>query len=202
MSKPGLRVSAILLAAGFSRRMGTGTDKLLLPFRGKSLLAHAADLLGQLSCTERLLVSTPERLAALLLPPGVAAIPNRHPERGQSESLRLGVQNATGQSYLFLPADQPCLDVATVEWLLTHAAANPDKIVYPSLEGKPCNPVVFPARFRAQLLRQQGDVGGRAVRAAHPQDCVAIKAKHSLCFLDIDTPEDYQALLQLVKSGS
>lgn len=179
------------MAAGFSRRMGE--DKLLLPYRGKTLLEGAMELIDSIAFHQRLVVSTPVRLAAVAVPAGFAAIPNHNPDAGQSESLRLGVAAATGDAYLFFTADQPLLDRETVGWILAHGDG--ERIVYPTVEGRPASPALFPARFRAELLAQRGDAGGRAVRAAHPEACLPLEAPHPLHLLDIDTRADYEALL-------
>ena len=188
------KVSAILLAAGLSSRMGRGRDKLLLPYRGQTLLQRAVALMAGLPLSERVLVTTPARLERIALPPEVRVIVNDRPQAGQSESLRLGLLAATGEGYLFLAADQPRLTPASLLPLLELAANNPDKIIFPAANGKPTTPTFFPARFRAELLAQTGDAGGRAVRAAHPQDCVALQAQSPGDFMDVDCDEDYRAL--------
>lgn len=186
------KISAILLAAGLSRRMGC--DKLLLPFHGKTLLAHAVDLLEALPVDEKIIVTTKPRLAHILLPPGIVTVINPHPETGQSDSVRLGVSAAAQNPYLFLSADQPRLDRDILLPLLDISAQNPDKIVYPHINGKPCMPSLFPARFRTELLQLSGDTGGRVVRMAHPESCLAVDAQSPEAFADIDTEADYRAL--------
>lgn len=188
-------VSAILLAAGLSRRMG-GRDKLLLPCAGQTLLARAAALLDSLPFREKILVTTVPRLEQTALPPGITSVLNPHPEAGMGESLRLGVTAATGEAYLFLPADQPLLEPSTLLWLLRAARDNAGKIVYPSVGGEPRSPALFPARFRPELLALPGDSGGRGVRLAHPEDCLALEAENPAAFLDVDTGEDYALLLR------
>ena len=188
-----LKVSAILLAAGFSSRMN-GRDKLLLPYKGRPLLEWAVALLESLPCQEKILVATQARLAQTPIPSGVLAVANAHPEIGQSESLRLGVNAAGGDGYFFLNADQPRLTLAALSPMLDLIRANAGKIIYPVVGGHPCTPVFFPSRFRDELLMQTGDAGGRAVRAAHPEACLPWKASPPTAFADIDSQEDYAAL--------
>lgn len=187
------RVTVTILAAGLSRRMG-GADKLLLPFRGKPLLAHTLDLAAELPFARRIVVTTAARLQAVPPPKGVDAVINPHPERGQSSSVRLGMAAAPdAQAYLFLTADQPLLDAAVVRMLVEEAA--PGYITYPAVNGKPAGPALFPALLREELLALEGDAGGRTVRAAHPALCRAVEMPAPL-FFDIDTPEAYRELLE------
>ena len=221
------RISAILLAAGISRRMG-GRDKLLLEYEGKSLLQRAVELLDFLPVYERILVTTKARFEFInsqyILTPTLSArktlsqvefmpavhasnpqhpiraIINPNPEKGQSGSLRLGLNAASGDCYLFLAADQPLLTHTCLQPMFELAETNADKIIFPSINGVPCTPTLFPARFREDLLSLTGDTGGRAVREAYPESCLAFDVKHPVCFIDIDSETDYQVILSTAKA--
>ena len=189
-------VSAILLASGLSKRM-RGTDKLFLCYKGKTLLQHAIDLLNSISFYEKILVTTSERLKHVDLPLQIRVITNRKPEIGQSESLRLGVEAATGKSYLFLTADQPRLTPENLRLILKSASDNTNKIIFPSVDGNPSTPVLFPAFFRSDLLNLTGDVGGRTVRDAHPEACLSLEVEFPKNYLDIDCEEDWKRMLAI-----
>ena len=189
-----LKVSAILLAAGRSLRMG-GRDKLLLEYKGKTLLKRAMWLLCRLPAFEWILVTTIARLGYIDIPTKVQLALNMNHESGQSGSLRLGLNAACGEHYLFLAADQPLLTPACLLPLFELAERNPDKIVFPSVNGEPRTPSMFPSRFREELTSLYGDIGGRAVREMHPGSCITFEAEKPDAFLDIDNEEDYLALL-------
>lgn len=184
-------VTAIVLAAGFSRRMGK--DKLLLPFGSGTLLSHAVELLLALPFGQRLLVTTPARRQALRLPETITVIENHAPHAGQSTSVKLGTAAAQGKAYLFLTADQPFLNRQTVEYLL--GFADETHIVYPTSGGNPASPVLFPACFREALLQLEGDQGGRSIRQAHPEAQYPIEIAYPHVLRDIDTQSDYDELL-------
>ena len=74
--------------------------------------------------------------------------------------------------------------------------ASPEHIVVPRAGGRPASPVFFPARFRAELLQRRGDEGGRGVRDAHPEACLQVEMPDPRILADIDTPEQYEALLR------
>jgi len=188
-----IKISAVLLAAGLSFRMGE--DKLLLEYQGKSLLQHAIDVMTVLPVYERILISTDARIMQLGLPPGIRSYLNPYPEDGQSGSIRLGIEAATGTHYLFLAADQPKLKPGDLVPLLEAIVKYPDKIIYPTVESKPNSPTVFPAKFKKELLELSGDVGGRAIRNAYPETCYPIEPECPMNFIDIDTMEDYAKLL-------
>ena len=171
-----------------------GRDKLLLPWRGMTLLRRAVALLDSLPVFEKILVTTPARLEHIDCPPTVRAVINPCPEAGQSQSVRLGVNAAAGTGYLFLMADQPLLMPDALRPLLEKAGAHPDRILFMSVKEIPCTPIVFPERFRAELLGLSGDAGGRAVREAHPEACLSCEAEEPAAFWDVDTTEDFNSL--------
>jgi len=192
----GLTVSAILLASGLSRRMG-GVDKLLLPCPGaenKSMLQVAVDLMDSFPFWEKILVSTPKRFDRILCPNTVQQIINPEPEAGQSKSVRMGVEHATGAYYLFIPADQPLLHVTVFQFIIKAAMQNPGKIIYPLVDGKPCNPVMFPNCFRDALCNQHGDVGGR--KLISPSNSMGVNTSNPEYFIDIDYEDEYKKLIR------
>ncbi|MDR2599914.1 MAG: nucleotidyltransferase family protein [Oscillospiraceae bacterium] len=191
-----LNISAILTAAGLSKRMGC--DKLLLEFNGVTLLQRAVDLLSELSVSEKILITIEERLERLVVPQGIQIIINENPETGHSSSVRLGIETANKfrhiSHYLFLVADQPKLTKADIQQIIDAGEINQDKIIYPVINDKPNTPSLFPIKFSDELLKISGDTGGRVIRDLYLKSCLAIPPINPDRFTDINTMEDYNAL--------
>ena len=88
-----LTVGCLLMAAGNAERFGE--NKLLCAaWDGRSLIEHALDAIPR-ECFARVLVVTqyPE-ITALAKERGFETLQNWHPERGQSETIRLGTGGA------------------------------------------------------------------------------------------------------------
>jgi len=185
-----IKISAILLAAGLSKRMGE--DKLLLGYRGSPMLQQTVNLLSELPVYERILVTIDTRLKQISLPPDIRSYINRFPEKGQSGSIRIGIEAATGTHYLFLAADQPKLTLYDIMPLLESIKNNPKSIIYPIVDLKPSSPTVFPTNFRSDMLKLSGDEGGRKVRDNYPELNYMIEPEHPQNFIDVDTAEDYK----------
>lgn len=181
--------TAIILAAGLSRRMGT--QKLLLPIGGKPMIQHCLDLAARFPFTRSVLVTT-QAIADQVYWMGEIVI-NPGPEQGQSTSVCLGVQAAdAGDSLFFFMGDQPLLDEATITAILE--ADNGERIVYPvGADNQPKSPTLFAPRFRADLLALTGDEGGRQVRRQYPAACWPVSVADGRILLDIDTPGEYAA---------
>jgi len=171
-----------------------GRDKLAVEYEGKTLFRRAVELLDSLPVHQKILVTTRSRLEQAAIPPGILTIINTNPETGQSRSLRLGLEAAACEWYLFLAADQPLLTPECLRPLLDLTGENPGRIIFPFIDGSPCTPALFPAHYRDELLSLSGDTGGREVRAAHPEACMAFEAANPECFIDIDSEEDFLLL--------
>ena len=187
-------ISAIILAAGESKRMGR--NKLSLPYKGKPLIEHTFQLVDQIDFLECIVVISPtnvEDLVGVNFPKESKIVYNFHPELGQSHSVALGTKEAKGEGYLFFTGDQPLLTKALIEEMLANATI--DRIVYPlKEEGGPSNPTFFGRNFREELLGIQGDMGGRQIREKHPQACYSFTPRDIGQLKDIDTVKDMEEL--------
>lgn len=188
-----LRVGCLLMAAGNAERFGE--NKLLCAaWDGKSLIEHALDAIPR-ECFARVLIVTqyPE-IAALAKERGFETLENRHPERGQSETIRLGTAALSDCDALcFMVADQPMLKRKTVAQELEFFRAHSENIVGLGHNGVRGNPCLFPARFFPELLALKGDVGGSAVIKKHPDDLLLFEAPEEE-MRDVDTKESLTAL--------
>ena len=100
-------MKTILLAAGLSTRMGC--QKLLLPFQGGTVLSVVLEQLLQSSLTPVIMVTSGDIFRKItLLPPEVIPVINPAPERGQSESMRLGLEQLEeGNDFCLMLGDLP-----------------------------------------------------------------------------------------------
>lgn len=186
-----MTLNVILTAAGLSVRMGC--DKLLIEYKGKTLISYALELLSLIPADERILVITNDRLGKINVPNYVKICINENPQEGKSSSVRAGVDAAdtAGTHYLFLNADQPRLTLDDIAPMIELARQNPDSIIYPLMDGQPCSPTIFPAAFREKLLELTGDKGGSIIRDENPQLCIAYTPDNPGRFKDIDMENDF-----------
>jgi molybdenum cofactor cytidylyltransferase len=181
------RIDAILLASGFSSRFGNA-NKLLSDFRGKPLARHTLDLVCGLGCFNRIFfVAACNEVARLAERPGVTIIRNSNPDRGQRESVRLGVEASAGDYYMFFPCDQPLLGEDTIAQILENR--RPGFIVQPRRREQPGNPALFSSAFRRELLALAPGARGRDIIQKHPDRVIPVELGDTLALIDIDYPE-------------
>jgi molybdenum cofactor cytidylyltransferase len=154
-------VHVIVLAAGFSRRLGH--PKQLVIYEGETLIRRAARIAGEVG--EVVVVTTPQ--FADIEFPSTAVVINETPEEGMASSIRAGVA-ACDDDVLITLCDQPRV---TADHLRALIAANAP-IAATAYSGTLGVPAYFARLFRDELLALRGDHGAKRIIEAH-QDLVA-----------------------------
>lgn len=90
-----MMISAIILASGYSRRMGK--NKLLLKYRGKSLIEYTIEATQKCGFAEIILVGREEKILKIGNKYGLKVIKNANAFKGISESIKLGVMHVKKQ---------------------------------------------------------------------------------------------------------
>lgn len=198
------RITAIVLAAGQSRRMGQ-ENKLLQDLGGRALVRHAVET-ALASPVQDVVVVTghqADKVRAVLQGLDVRFVHNDAFEDGLSTSLRTGV-GAIDESIdgvLICLGDMP--DVTSELLTRMIAAFKPVEdrlIVVPTHQGKRGNPVLISTRFRAGLLDTKGDTGAKFLLTSNEDVVVEIDADESVA-LDIDTAQALDAARRRIENS-
>lgn len=189
-------VSAIILASGYSKRMGR--NKLLLKYRGKTLIQRTIETVLQYEFSEVILVGREEEIIQIGNKNGIKVIKNDNAVKGISESIKLGVMEAMKTNgYMFFTADQPFLDIDIIKKLVYKFTENLDCIIVPQFEGRRGNPVIFPYNLKEDFLKLQGDVGGKAIINKYFNKVKLVEINDGTKLFDIDTNANYEYILKL-----
>ena len=190
-------VHAVLLAAGESRRYG-GDNKLLIEIDGTPLVRRVAQRLLASRAAGVIVVTgfEAQRIGEALSGLDVRLAPNPDYAAGLASSLRCGVaalpEGACGA--MIVLADMPGLTTAFLDRLLeVFAQAGASKIVYPaSARRTQGNPVLWPARYFAQLQKLAGDAGAKQLIRQYADETLPVPADDEAMLRDIDTPGDLE----------
>ena len=190
-------VTAIILAAGLSRRMGA-RNKLLLPVAAAPMIRHMVNIY-RAATGGRVVVVTghqAEKIDSVLSGSGAETVFNADFEQGQPTSVACGLQAAgNADTVLIGLGDQPLLTVGDIRSLLTaHAAADSTRISIPAVDQHRGNPIVVPATLRARLLADPRSPGCKKFTRTHPEHVQFHLLASPGFYTDVDTPEAYAAL--------
>lgn len=196
-------ISAVVLAAGLSRRMGV--QKVLLPFGGKSVIAHIVDQLLA-SKVDKVCVVTghqAERIREELSSRPVSIVDNPDYESGMLSSVRCGLRALPQQCKGVLVAlgDQPSITSKLVNLMIQSFSASGRRILVPCYDGKRGHPILFSAHYRQEILTDYGDVGLRGLLHAHPDEVFELTVSTAAVLSDMDVPEDYRRELRWISEN-
>jgi molybdenum cofactor cytidylyltransferase len=189
-------ISAIVLAAGESKRMGQ--PKQLLEWQGKTLLQHVLESLISSDADEIILILGHEsdRIRESLSALPIKIVINPDYKQGMASSLRQGLlaMDPKSEAFLVLLADQPSIGPDIMNDMIREfQQADPKRgIVRPVYRGLQGHPVLIGAQYLQEALQLQGDVGARQILMNHLDDILEIDVDQDVVLKDIDTPEEYQ----------
>jgi molybdenum cofactor cytidylyltransferase len=193
-------LSAIILAAGMSTRMGQ--NKLLLNFKDKPLIAHAVDtlLLSEVDEIVVVLGHEAEKVRDQLRGRQVRLVENPNYREGLSTSVRVGVRAVSPQAagLMIYLADQPLLEPADINSIIKAfaLAKQVDKsIVVPLFHGQRGNPVILESSYREAILDVVGDVGCKRIIKRYPDKVFAIEMATDHVVRDVDNIDDYEEVV-------
>jgi molybdenum cofactor cytidylyltransferase len=184
------KINAIILASGFSKRMGC--DKLMLTYKGKLIIENLVDEILKVKFNEVILIYRDEAIKKLLEDKHTYPVQNKEPEKGMSQSIKLGVSNSSAcDGYMFFVGDQINLKEELISKLIKCFEKDTSKIVVPLYNGERGNPVIFPVDFKEKLLQLSGDKGGRVIIDEFKERVCYINITDESLGIDVDTKEEY-----------
>lgn len=191
------RITAVVLAAGQSRRMGPA-NKLLEAVDGETMVrrvvanaqaSQAADVIVVLG-------HQGESVRASLADTGVSFVDSPHYAEGLSASLKAGIAAVAPDSdgAVVLLGDMPAVSADHIDRLI--AGFNPVEgrgICVPTTRGKRGNPVLWGRAYFDEIAALSGDVGARHLIGAHQDAVCEVAVEDEAIFVDVDTPAALQA---------
>jgi molybdenum cofactor cytidylyltransferase len=191
-------VSAVLLAAGKSERMGS--NKLLLPFGARTVLQRTLDNLLASRAGEIIVVlgSKAQEINDSIGERNVTVVLNPNFAKGMSTSLvtGLGMVSQAASFILVALGDQPLVTAHIYNKLIEAALTSTKGIIVPTFEGRRGNPILISTGYRKDLLKQTGDIGGRELMKENPSDVLEVPVDSEAVLVNINTKEEYEKRLK------
>ena len=193
-------LTAVILAAGQSRRMGT--PKALLTLRGKTFVEHLirATRHPRVGITRVVLGAGAEEIRAKL--PAIrpaSIIVNPGWRTGQLSSIQAAIRALSAQEtegMILCPVDHPLIPAKLVAQLIAAFESTGKKIVLPVFHGRRGHPVIFRASLFSELLAASPEIGARQVVWAHADDVAEIPTEEQAVILNLNDPRTLNQAIQ------
>ena len=195
---PHHRLSALILAAGLSSRMGR--FKPLLPLGERCVVERVIDLFRSTGVEEICVVvgHRAEALRPRLEAAGVTIAENPRYKAGMFSSVQAGLTriDPRSQGFFLLPVDIPLVRPATLDLLMRAFPdrPSPHATIHPVFDGRRGHPPLIPAELIPAIRNHDGAGGLRTILEAPAAQAVEVEVPDRFIHLDMDLPERYEAI--------
>ena len=197
-------IAAIVLAGGFSKRMGR--FKPLLPLGDRLNIERVVRLFQDAGVKEiRVVVghrgNDIRRAAA---PLNVDCVENPHYAEGMFTSVLAGIRALPEHCRAFFihPADIPMVRWQTVRRLAEAGREASAVVLYPTFGGRRGHPTLIRSSLGPRILEWPGTGGLRSFLQGYENESLEFPVADEAVLIDLDTPGDYDRMLaRLSRAG-
>jgi molybdenum cofactor cytidylyltransferase len=191
---------ALLMAAGFSHRMGS--PKALLPWQSTTLIEYQIAMLEEVGVDLIIVVlghQAKQVQASVEAKDNISWVVNQNYSQGKTTSIKAGVHSLKPHRFsnlLLLNVDQP-RSTETLRYLLDKHHAGNLAITLPSYQGSGGHPIIIDSKLHDELcMIDEETLGLKALVRRHKNDVQRVEMNTPEVLLDLNTPQQYHAALQ------
>ncbi|CCO09208.1 nucleotidyltransferase family protein [Desulforamulus hydrothermalis] len=190
------KIAALILAAGFSSRMGT--FKPLLQLGNITIIERVVTTFRCAGITDIKVVighrASEMRKVLYTLP--VDAIENRDYARGMFSSVKAGVKaiKPGADAFFLLPTDIPLIQPRTLDQIVQAFQSHRAGVIYPCFDGERGHPPLISTFYIEKILSWSGEGGLRSLMRGWETESMDLEVNDQWILMDMDTPEDYHRI--------
>jgi molybdenum cofactor cytidylyltransferase len=189
-----MNISAIILAAGQSKRMGQ--PKMLLPWENTTVLGKVVETIQQAGVEDILAVTGGARddVEKIVAQYKLRTVHNENYAREEMlTSIKLGLQGQEAQSEatLICLGDQPQVEERSVRNICNKFRENKSSIVVPSYQMRRGHPWLIARKLWDEVLQMHAPESMRDFLNTHRYDIFYVELDTPSILMDLDTPSDY-----------
>lgn len=198
-----IKVSAVILAAGLSSRMGE--LKALLQIGGKEAIIHLIDenLKAGIKDIVVVLGYRNEEIKKHIKDLGVKCVVNENYAKGMYSSVQAGVKEISKDSkaFMIMPVDIPLIKSHTIRELCEFFEGNTYDIISPFFNNIPGHPPVISQRCIASILQYDPSGGLNDIICMEKWKRYKFNSIDEGTLYEMDTKEQYFKLLEYYKNS-
>lgn len=197
-----IKISLIILAAGYSSRMGD--FKPLLKIKNRTALEHIVDSFNKADVKDIIVVigHNAQEIKNVYQGPEIKFVYNKFYDEGMYSSVIEGVKNLAKENdgFFILPVDIPSINQITIEEIKKAFTNSGKGIIYPNFNGVRGHPPLISTKYINKIINHDEKGGLKNLLDNYESDSWDIEVVDQGILLDMDTPEDYKNLLNYNKN--
>ncbi|AFQ43195.1 DVU_1551 family NTP transferase [Desulfosporosinus meridiei] len=190
-------LTAIIVAAGYSFRMKR--FKPLLSLGEDTVLEKAVEsfVKGGIRDIRVVVGHRANEMYPILEKIEVQTVVNPNFSEGMFSSVRAGVESLPSEAkgFFLLPVDNPIIRPDSIKKLESAFMTTRFGIIYPTYQGTRGHPPLISCRYGKKVMFWDKPGGMKALLEQYEQDALEVEVEDPGILLDMDTPEDYQQML-------
>ena len=194
------KVSAIILSAGFSTRMGR--FKPLLPLGDETVIERVIGIFRKAGVVDvRVVVGhRMEELIPMIERMNANVVINPNYSKGMFSSVQAGVNSVPRDSEAFFihPVDIPMVYPSTITKIIDQYNAHEGTIIFPCHNGNRGHPPLVPRKFSKAIVRANASGRLDDVLASFKEDSMDLEVEDPNILFGMNHPRDYTAMVSVL----
>lgn len=187
-----MKIGAVLLCSGLSKRMGN-KNKLLLEINNKPMFQYTVDNVMLCDFDDIVVVTAYDEIENYCIKKGIKTVKNNNSKLGQSLSIKLGTKELYNMDAIaYFVCDQPFLSCESILKLKNNIQEN--RITVPICDNNSYSPCIFSKKYFNLLLTLEGDKGGKSIIKNNTSSVDYVYFTDKKEFFDIDNLDDLISL--------
>jgi molybdenum cofactor cytidylyltransferase len=186
-------ISAILLAAGQSKRMG-GENKLVKNIQNLPLIKYSVKNILDSSIDELVVVlGYQKQIIEKLIDNNnkIKIVLNKDFKSGIASSIKTGINNLSKKTEAFFIClgDMPLVNKDIYNHMIKHK--NKYEIVIPTYKGQQGNPILFSKTMINKIMNIEGDIGAKKILEKNKNKILNIEINDQCIIRDFNTQKNF-----------
>lgn len=194
------RISAIILAGGYSSRMGD--FKPLLRLGKYRVIEHAVRCFLHAGITDVRVVTgyRGDEIAEVIKPMDIKVVLNPNFDQGMFSSVQAGVNSLenTVEAFFIMPADYPLVSVGTIKKMMRSYWLRKKGIIHPAYKNRRGHPTLISAGYISEILGTTYPDGLKGLLRKYEHQTIDVAVDDEAVLMDMDRRADYRKLLDYV----